>query len=78
MADDDAGGAAAVEALVGVRVLLAAGEGHDLGGDVGAQLLLAGAALDDHVHRRTLFRLLLPWNGKDRYIYSERALGCST
>ena len=51
LADDDAGGTAAGEVLVAVVVGLAAGEGDDLRGDVRAQLLLAGAALNDDVGR---------------------------
>ena len=51
-ADDDAGGAAAFKTLVGVFILLAAGKGHDLGCNICAQLLLAGAALDIHIHAR--------------------------
>ena len=51
-ADDDAGGTAAFKTLVGVFILLAAGKGHNLGCNIGAQLLLAGAALDIHIHAR--------------------------
>ena len=50
IADHDAGGTSAVEVLVAVLVALAAGESHDLGGHIGAELLLAGAALDLYVH----------------------------
>jgi len=49
LADDNGGGTAAFELLVQVGVILAAGEGHDLGSHVGAELLLAGGALDHHV-----------------------------
>ncbi len=47
--DDDARGAAAVELLVQVVIVLAAGEGDDLRGHVGAELLLAVTALDEDV-----------------------------
>ena len=40
---------AAREILVGVLIVLAAGERHDLGRYVGGQLLLAGAAFDDDI-----------------------------
>ena len=49
LTDDDGGGTAAFELLVQVGVILAAGKGHDLGSHVGAQLLLAGGALDHNV-----------------------------
>ena len=49
VADDDGGRTATLELLVQVGIFLAAGEGHDLGGHVGAELLLGGGALDDHV-----------------------------
>ena len=49
LTDNDAGGAAACKIFVAVIVLLAAGKGHDLGGNVCAELLLAGAALDDNI-----------------------------
>ena len=48
-ADDDGGGTAAFELLVQVGVILAAGESHDLRCHIGAKLLLAGAALNQHV-----------------------------
>ena len=40
---------AAREVLVGVLIVFAAGERHDLGRYVGGQLLLAGAAFDDDI-----------------------------
>ena len=49
IADDNAGGTAAGEVLVAVVVFLAAGEGNDLRCHIGAQLLLAGAALDHNI-----------------------------
>ena len=55
LADNDAGGAVPGEVLVPVFVLLAAGKSHDLSRHVGAQLLLAGAALNHNVR----FRLAL-------------------
>ena len=51
VADDDAGGTSALEILVPVFIVLAAGKGHDLRRDVRAELLLAGAVLDDHIVR---------------------------
>ncbi len=42
LADDDARRTAALEVLVRVLIVLAAGEGDDLSGDICAQLLLAG------------------------------------
>ena len=41
--------------LVAVFILLAAGKGHNLCGNIGAQLLLAGAALDSDVHTGLVF-----------------------
>ena len=52
--DNDAGGTTAFEALVGIFILFAAGKGHDLRGDIGAQLLLAGAALNVRIHSRLI------------------------
>ena len=50
LAGDDAGRTSARERLVGVLIILAACERHDLCYDVCAELLLAGAALDDNIH----------------------------
>ena len=50
LACDDAGRTAAGECLVGVLVSLAASKCHDLSRDVSAELLLAGAALNDNIH----------------------------
>ena len=50
LANDDAGRTVAGEFLVVVLVVLAAGEGHDLSHNVGAELLLARAALNVHVN----------------------------
>ena len=47
--DDDTAGPVAGKVLVPVLILLAAGKSHDLGSHVGAQLLLACAALDCYV-----------------------------
>ena len=52
IARDDAGRTAAGECLVGILVVLAACKCHDLCCNVSAELLLAGAALDDNVHAR--------------------------
>ena len=49
LADDDGGGTAALELLVQVSVILAAGKGNDLSSHIGAELLLAGGALNDHI-----------------------------
>ncbi len=49
IADDDARRPSAIKPLVQVIVVLAAGEGDDLRSHVGAQLLLAVAALDQDV-----------------------------
>ena len=49
LTDDDGAGTAAGKLLVVIGIVLAAGEGHDLSGNVGAQLLLAGGALDHNV-----------------------------
>ena len=50
LAGDDAGRAAACEGFVGILVGLAACKCHDLCRDVRAELLLAGAALNDNIH----------------------------
>ena len=49
VADDDAGRTVAGELLVVVLIVFAAGKCHDLCSYVGAELLLAGAALNVHV-----------------------------
>ena len=48
-ADDDGGRTTTLEILVQVVILLATGKGHDLGGHVGGEFLLAGAVLDNDV-----------------------------
>ena len=48
-ADDDAGRTAALEILIFIFVLFAAGKRHDLGRNIGAELLLAGCAFDDNI-----------------------------
>ena len=48
-ADDNAAGTAAFKLLVVVLVILASGEGHDLGCHIGVELLLAGGALNHHI-----------------------------
>ena len=50
LTDDDRGRTATLEVLVAVFVFLTAGEGNDLGGNIGTELLLAGAALDGIIH----------------------------
>ena len=47
--DNDAGRAASRKVLVPVLILLPTGESDNLSRHIGAQLLLAGAALDHHI-----------------------------
>ena len=46
LTNDDGAGTAALELLVQVGIILAAGKGHDLGSHVGIELLLAGGTLE--------------------------------
>ena len=51
IADDDGGRTVACKVLVRIFIILAAGEGHDLRYDIGTELLLGSAVLDDDVGR---------------------------
>ena len=48
--DNDAGRAVACKLLVQVLIILAAGKGHDLSGNIGTQFLLTGTALYHYIH----------------------------